>query len=319
MKSRLNRYINGIYTQIDAEALWNALKTDAGQKLAGEEMDRVWEDYTEITTDTQHQQYKAEAWQLLKRTRQRGKPFMLRSSLKYAAILFLVIATGLSIYVFSTSKDDKEISYVTLRVDNGQQKQLIFTDGTKAILNAGSLLSYPKQFESGKRWIKLDGEAFFQVAKDASKPFIVQTNNADIEVLGTCFNVKAHNEDEFVSVTVESGKVQVNMEETVMQLLPGEQLFLDKTNREIHRSHENPEYAKAWISGGLYFKKCPIRSVVNELIRHYNCAIEFEGKIPDEYISGGHENKMLESVLQSIYYATGIKYRKESGKIILYQ
>jgi ferric-dicitrate binding protein FerR (iron transport regulator) len=321
MESRLNRYIKGIYTQMDAETLWNALKTDAGQKLASEEMDRVWEDYTGTTTDTQHQQYKAEAWQILKRTRQQEQPFMLRSFLRYAAILFLLIATGFSIYVFlfSTGKDGKEISYLTLRVDNGQQKQLIFTDGTKAILNAGSLLSYPKQFESGKRRIKLDGEAFFQVAKDASKPFIVQTKNANIEVLGTCFNVKAHSEDEFVSVTVESGKVQVNTEEAIMQLLPGEQLFLDKTNREIHRSHENPEYAKAWISGGLYFKKCPIRSVVNELMRRYNCTIEFEGTPPGEYISGGHDNKTLESVLQSIHYATGIKYRKESGKIILYE
>ncbi|KAA6326740.1 hypothetical protein EZS27_024193 [termite gut metagenome] len=317
--SRLNRYINGIYTQIDAEALWDALKTGTEQKLVSEEMGRVWEDYSGTTTDTQHQQYKVEAWQLLKRTQQREKPFMLRSFLKYAAVLFLLIATGLSIYLFFTGKDDQEIPYITLRVDNGQQKQLIFTDGTKVILNAGSRLSYPKQFESDKRRIKLDGEAFFQVAKDISKPFIVQTKNTNIEVLGTGFNVKAHNEDEFVSVTVESGKVRVNMEEAIMQLLPGEQFFLDKTNREIHRSRENPEYAKVWISGGLYFNKCPIRSVVNELIRHYNCAIEFEGKVPDEYISGGHDNKTLESVLQSIYYATGIKYRKESGKIILYE
>jgi ferric-dicitrate binding protein FerR (iron transport regulator) len=157
------------------------------------------------------------------------------------------------------------------------------------------------------------------VAKDASQPFIVETQSVAIEVLGTSFNVKAHNEDEFVSVTVESGKVQVNMEEAMMQLLPGEQLFLDKTNREIYRNHENADNSKTWISGGLYFNKCPIRSVVNELMRRYTCTIEFEGKIPDEYISGGHDNKTLESVLQSIYYATGIKHRKEADKIILYE
>ncbi|MDR3269270.1 MAG: FecR domain-containing protein [Tannerella sp.] len=316
---RFERYINGLYTQADAEALWATMQSGDGYAQSGEVMDRVWNEAVQIPSEARYRQYRSEAEQLLKRLRRQEKTFSLLTLLKYAAMVCVVVATGLAVYTFSGGESKQEVACRTLRVAHGEREQVIFSDGTKVILNAGSSLTYPGKFEHDKRVVHLDGEAFFDVAKNRSRPFIVQTKSADIEVLGTSFNVKAHDEDEFVSVTVESGKVRVNMEDAVMQLLPDEQFFLDKTKNEIFRKHANMEKTKSWISGELYFNKTPIRSVINELMRHYNCIIAFEGgQMPAEYISGAHDNKTLDAVLNSIYYTAGIKYRKETGKIILY-
>ncbi|MDR2119260.1 MAG: FecR domain-containing protein [Tannerella sp.] len=320
LNDRLDRYVRGLYTHADVEALREALACGEGYEQAGEAMDRVWDGYTDAPTALQQQQSGDEARQLLKRLRRQEKRNSFRRMWKYAAAVLLALAAG-TYYLLSSGESDEETLRMTVQVEYGKQERLTLPDGTKVTLNAGTLFSCPQSFRGGKRIVQLNGEAFFDVARNRSKPFVVQTADADIEVLGTSFNVKAYAEDEFVAVTVESGKVKVNMEDAMTQLLPGEQFFLDKTAREIHRNRENTGKIKSWTSGELYFNKTPIRSVVNELMRRYACVIEFEdGTLPDEYISGAHDNKTLEAVLNSIHYTAGIKYRKEAnGKIVLYE
>jgi ferric-dicitrate binding protein FerR (iron transport regulator) len=321
LNDRLNRYVNGLYTHADAETLQKAWACGEGYEQTSEVMDRVWDDYSDVPTPLQQRQSEDEARQLLKRLRRHEKRISLRRMWKYAAAVALLILASGMLYFLSSGGSDKEIPYMTIKVEHGKQERVTLPDGTKVILNAGTAFSCPQSFHGEKRTVKLDGEAFFDVARNRSKPFVVQTGNAGIEVLGTSFNVKAYGEDEFIAVTVESGKVKVNMEDAMMQLLPGEQFFLDRTTHEVHRNRENTGKTKSWISGELYFNKTPIRSVINELMRRYDCVIEFEdGKIPGEYLSGAHDNKTLEAVLNSIHYTTGINYRKEeNGKIVLYE
>lgn len=320
LNDRLNRYINGLYTRADVEALREAMARGEGYEQTGEAMDRVWDEYSDVPTPLQQRQSRDEARQLLKRLRRREKHVSLRRIWKYAAAVLLILACGTG-YFLSSGRTNDEIPCTTVRVAHGKQERLTLPDGTKVILNAGTAFSCPQSFRGEKRTVQLDGEAFFDVARNRSKPFVVQTGDADIEVLGTSFNVKAYGEDEFIAVTVESGKVKVNMEDAMMQLLPGEQLFFDKIGNEVYRNRENTGKTKSWISGYLYFNKTPVQSVINELMRRYDCVIEFEGgKIPGEYLSGVHDNKTLEAVLNSIHYTTGIKYRKEeNGKIVLYE
>jgi ferric-dicitrate binding protein FerR (iron transport regulator) len=322
--TEIERYIDGTYRCADAEALWETLKPGSDVAQLEEAMEQVWDDYAGTTTNDQYLQYKNEARSLLERSRHRkGRLFSLRSWMKYAAIVLLVLTTGITGYhlLSSSGSDQAETPLMTLHVvDYGKKEYVTLSDGTKVILNAGSQLTYPQRFEDTRRVVRLDGEAFFEVAKNQAKPFIIQTSNAAIEVLGTAFNVKAYDEDEFIAVMVETGKVQVNTEEAMMQLSPGEQFLLDKTNHEIHKNRENIAETKSWIYGGLYFNKTPIHSVINELTRRYNCSIEFEkGLVTDDYISGAHDNRTLEAVLKSIYYATGINYRKDKNKITLYK
>lgn len=317
----LKRFINGIYSRKDADRIIELFRSQQHTKEVDEEMDHVWQSaQAEKTTYLQHERYTAEARMLLNRICKEEKKFSFVSLLKYAAILVLVFSVGLGVYQFSQVADLQNMTYTEIRVKNGEHKQVILPDGTKVILNAGSFMKYPERFAEDFRQIEMDGEAFFEVVHDEDKPFIVSTKDASVKVLGTSFNVKAYDADEQILVSVRSGKVQVDMTDAMMRLLPDEQLVFSRKNGEIQKRNESARHATVWIDGGLYFNKTPIRSVAKELERMYNCKIEFSGNVPyDNYIYGEHDNKSLESVLKSIQYSTDIKYRKEDDKIIFYK
>lgn len=315
------RFVDGLYTHDDAERLLNSLQNNRYQAGINEIMDDVWisSEYR-LPTSAQKEEYKEEARRLLKRIQKEERRFSFLSLLKYAAMFVAVLSVGWSIYQFSWTSELDDLVYTEIRVKKGEHKQATLPDGTKVVLNAGSYMKYPERFISDFRLIEMDGEAFFEVTHDESKPFIVRTKEADVRVLGTSFNVKAYNTDEQVLVSVRSGKVQVDMPEAMMRLIPNEQLVLDRNNGEFRKKNEDVNRVISWIDGGLYFNRTPVRSVVMELRRMYNCEIIFQsGATYNEHIYGEHENKSLESVLKSIQYTTGIKYRKEGSKIILYK
>lgn len=317
----LKRYINGLYTRKDAYRILELLRTHQHTKEVNEEMDLVWQSAPiKEPTTLQHEQYTTEARKLLSRIRKEEKEFSFVSLLKYAAVIVFVLSVGLGIYHFTGITHIPQIAYTEIQVKNGEHKRITLPDGTKVILNAGSYMKYPEQFTPDSRGIEMDGEAFFEVVHDEEKPFIVSTKDASVKVLGTSFNVKAYDVDEQILVSVRSGKVQVDLTDAMMRLLPDEQLVFSRKDGEIQKRNESARHATVWIDGGLYFNKTPIRNVVKELERMYNCEIELSGTKPyDNYIYGEHDNKSLESVLKSIQYTTDIKYRKEGNKIIFYK
>ena len=320
----LTRYTDGVYTQSDAKNVLDCLNSDEETSLLEDKMDQLWNEYSsgESKSPALYQEYKSEAHQLLKRIQKPEKVFLPASLLKYAAAILVLFALGAGIYYMSADKEKSytEISYIQIAVDKGKHKRIQLPDGTSVILNAGSVIRYPEVFDPETRLIELNGEAFFDVKKDASTPFIVNTQDADIRVLGTSFNIKAYHEDEQLMVSVQSGKVQVDMPESMTRLIANEQLLLDKGNGEFQKKKEDIKRVKSWIHGGLYFNRTPIHSVVLELQRMYNCEIVFDPhSVYDEYIYGEHDNKSLESVLKSIQYSTDIRFKKEGERYVLYK
>lgn len=317
----LKRFISGIYTCEDANRIMDMFRSQQYTKEINEEMDLVWQSVPEEeTTSLQYEQYIAEARALLTRIRKEERKIPFGSLLKYAAVFALFVSVGFGVYQFTRITDMQNMAYTEIRVKNGEHKRIVLPDGTKVILNAGSFMKYPERFTQDFRRIEMDGEAFFEVVHDEDKPFVVSTKDVSVKVLGTSFNVKAYDMDEQILVSVRSGKVQVDMTDAMMRLLPDEQLVFFRKNGEIQKRNESARHATVWIDGGLYFNKTPICSVVKELERMYNCKIELSGDKPyDDYIYGEHDNKSLESVLKSIQYSTDIKYRKEGDKIIFYK
>lgn len=317
----LKRFVDGLYTHDDADRLLNSFQDNQYPVGIGEVMDDIWISSEERQpTFAQQEQYKEEARQLLNRIQKQEKRFSFLPVLKYAAILVVILSAGWSIYQFTRASTLEDLVYTEILVKNGEHKHITLPDGTKVILNAGSSMKYPERFIGGSRLVEMDGEAFFEVTRDESNPFIVRTKDADVRVLGTSFNIKAYGEDEQLLVSVQSGKVQVDMPEAMMRLHPNEQLVLDKHNGEFRKKNENANRVTVWMRGGLYFNRTPVRSVIQELERMYNREITFTpGETYNEYIYGEHDNKSLESVLKSIQYTTGIKFRQEGSKIVLYK
>ena len=156
-----------------------------------------------------------------------------------------------------------------------------------------------------------DATGIFHWLEYRLQTFIVRTARFDVRVLGTCFDVKAYSSDEVVSVDVESGKVQVDLPEAMMRLQAKEQVSINTLSGEYSKRRDERDVA-VWRKGGLRFSSTPVRDVAKELERMYNCRITFaEGQEFNNLISGEHENKSLEAVLQSMEYTSVIRYRKE--------
>lgn len=317
----LKRFVDGLYTRKDADDLLKHLHAGKYNTEISEAMDTVWEEMEEDEVSSlQHQQYREEARLLLSRIRKPEKRFSFIPYLRYVAIVAVILSIGWGGFRLIRSNQEKVLTYTEVHVKNGEHKRIILPDGTSVTLNAGSYLRYPREFITDVRRIEMNGEAFFEVTRDEEKPFLIHTKDADVKVLGTSFNVKAFDMDEQLTVSVQTGKVQVDLPEAMMRLLPDEQFVMDKTKGEFQKRNEDARLSTVWIKGGLYFNRTPIRTVVNELVRMYNRTIEFApGAEYDDYIYGEHDNKSLEAVLKSIQYSTDIKYRIENDKIVLYK
>lgn len=317
----LSKYVNGIYTKEEFENLIAFARKREDDKLFEQNMDKLWSDAESIKdTASQTKTYEEDAKKLLNQLSHSPNRFTLKPLLKYAAAIALLVLGIWTVYYASGIIMSEELSYVTVSVDRGKRQKIILPDGTKVILNSNTNLKYPADFKGKIRSVEIDGEGFFDVKRDTDRPFIIHTVKADIQVLGTSFNVKAYNEDEEVAVSVKTGKVQVDIENATLKLLPNEQLILEKATNEYRKHQEDIKKVMLWTDGKLYFNRSSIKSVVLELQRIYDCEIEFAPDFTqDEYLYGEHENQSLEAVLNSIKHSTNVNYRKEGSKFILYK
>lgn len=321
IKDTIKRFVDDIYTTKDIDTLSDLRQST---KPLETEMDRCWEDSVHIhTTDTDYEKHKDEAYALLNRLKRKEQKFNFSSFYRYAAVVAVLIVSTISV-LFLVLKEDtiKENAtlYSELYVANGEHKTLVLPDGSQATLNSDSYIRYPAKFTGKTRMIEINGEVFLNVHPDSTQPFIVRTEQVDIKVLGTSFNVKAYTADPLLTVSVRTGKVQVDMPEATMNLRPNEMIILNKDNGEFEKRNVDSRKVSAWMNGQLYFNQTPISVVAKELERCYDCTIEIEGEnLKNELVFGEHSNESLESVLKAIEYAVGIKNRKEGKRIILYK
>lgn len=165
---------------------------------------------------------------------------------------------------------DKMLCIATSR---GMDFEVTLADGTKVWLNAESRLTFPEQFRSDRREVTVEGEAFFEVAKDATRPFLVHTKYFTTKVLGTSFNVMARRQ-ETASVVLVSGKVEVKAAST-LTMTQGEMAAFDNDCKLRKTSVDTYPYVQ-WKDGFFYFEKAPLGDIMRELGRWYNINIVFE-------------------------------------------
>ncbi|MPN14980.1 hypothetical protein SDC9_162309 [bioreactor metagenome] len=236
-----------------------------------------------------------------------------------AGSIAAAIAVIFSLFRLYEDVSRQDIYYECIETTYGERKDITLPDGSMVILNSCSRLRYPTKFTQQTREVRLQGEAFFDVAKDPDRQFVVSAGQFCVKVLGTAFNIKSYDMDEITSVKVDRGKVQIEMPEATMRLSAQERVEVNSLRGTIKKRQDLYETA-GWRKGCLYFDATPIQDVARELEREYNCSIVFqEGQEFDNLISGEHDNQSLESVLQSLEYISGIKYKKNNRHILLYK
>lgn len=214
------------------------------------------------------------------------------------------------------AKDDN--SFNTLSTPTGGQYNIILADGTKVYLNAVSSIKYPTQFNGDKRVVELEGEAYFEVAKNKNKPFIVKSDNQSIEVLGTHFNVHSYNNESVVKTTLLEGSVAVTYKNQKSILKPGQQSDVSESFSKIKVREVDTEEAVAWKNGRFKFDNADLKTVMKQLERWYGIKVEYHGDVSDVRFSGGtFRNKNLSEVLKVLEF-NNIKFKVEGKTVIVY-
>lgn len=174
----------------------------------------------------------------------------------------------------------REAQYATLTTPRAKQQRLVLSDGTRIWLNAASTIRFPSVFNGGKRVVELSGEAYFEVAKDAAKPFVVKMGQNEINVLGTRFNVMSYDNESKVVTTLLEGAVKYSTELKTVVLKPGQETRAGKDGSVELVKNADMELATAWKNGQQMFKRSDLTSIMRQVERWYNVDVVFKNEAP---------------------------------------
>lgn len=226
---------------------------------------------------------------------------------------------------YENSLDPEKLVYNTIKIPYGKKFRLQLSDGTMVHLNAGTTLKYPIKFIAGEnRQVFLDGEAFFDVAKDKKHPFIVNADELNVRVLGTHFNVSNYPEDAATDVVLVEGSVgmyQSNEEFDALKntiLKPGFKGSFNKENAKISTKAVITDIYTSWINGGLTFRNMTFKNIITKLERRYNVTIVNKNeKLANEKFNASFSDESIDKVMSYFNDIHGINYTIKNDQILI--
>ncbi|MEN8115640.1 MAG: FecR domain-containing protein [Bacteroidota bacterium] len=238
-----------------------------------------------------------------------------------AAVLLLSLSlTFLYNYIVNSNKPvevPEKMVFQEISASYGTQINVVLADGTKVWLNSGSSLRFPTSFKnSDKRIVELNGEGFFDVTKDLSKPFTVKTSNLDVKVYGTSFNVSAYEDYESMTVALLEGKVSLiksngNSERELIVLNPNEVVEYNIAEKKgYYSTNEYMRKYTAWKNGQIVFNNDPIEVVTRRLEKWYNVKINISNEqVPNYRFTATFIDESLEQVLYLLSLSSAMEYK----------
>ena len=227
--------------------------------------------------------------------------------------------------VYENNSNLEKLSYNTIKIPYGKKFQLQLSDGTLVHLNSGTTLKYPIKFIAGEnRQVFLDGEAFFDVAKDKKHPFIVNADNLNVRVLGTHFNVSNYPEDAATDVVLVEGSVgmynsneEFNADKNTI-LKPGYKGSFNRENATIMTKPVITDIYTSWINGGLTFRNMTFKNIITKLERRYNVTIINKNeKLANEKFNASFKEESIENVMSYFNDIHGINYTIKNNQILI--
>ncbi|HEY9259559.1 FecR family protein [Chitinophaga sp.] len=216
-----------------------------------------------------------------------------------------------------TSGEASAPLYNTLTTAAGETYPLVLADGSKIWLNAASSIRFPATFAGNERKISLTGEAYFEIAHDAHKPFRIQVKQITVDVLGTHFNINSYADEATINTTLLEGAVKVNSEKGSMQLAPGEQSQVSANGSLKKVTGINTDEIVAWKSGYFQFESADLTTVLRQFSHWYDLEIVYEGKVkPRKFFGMISRHSSLTNVLKMLD-ANNVSYKIEGKKLIV--
>ncbi len=227
-----------------------------------------------------------------------------------ASVLLFLVGGGVFLRSFLADFNER---WVVVKTENETEK-IVLADNSTVFLNANTTLEYPKKFTENNRLVKLDGEAFFNVASDTAKIFIVQTNDLEVQVLGTKFNVKAHSEQHKPSVHVASGKVKVQTNDgQKVELTKGEKAILNKKSQKLQEVKKASPNIMTWHTKKLVYRNTPLTHFQKDLKDWYDVELELNKNLKNCKITADFhvERENIDIVLEVVRTLFSCKSKQE--------
>lgn len=236
---------------------------------------------------------------------------------KWAAAIVLPICIAFFTYYLVDSSQTVGAPFI-VKADKGDKATIELPDGTNVVLNSASQLSYLNNFGENGRRVQLNGEAYFKVAHDEKRAFIVQVGDLEVKVLGTSFNVSAYEDAKDVTVVLLEGKVGVYAQKMSHIMKPGDKIEYNKATHKITATQVHPSDYIEWTKGNIYFEKESLENIMKTLSRIYDVEIRFDSnKLPNEYFTGTIPRGGIQNALNILMLTSPFYYEMDGSVIVL--
>ena len=322
IKSIMERFRQGLASPTEKKILLYYLETDQEEEhmeLFAEMMADLWKDepvYREETAETRAEF--AEILQEIPKDK-KGKPAKIVPYWYYAAAAVLVFSVVSSWFYFQKPEKAMQTTSITWSsktTSDGQKVKIRLSDSSIIYLAGGSTLRWPDQFLKGqKREVILTGEAFFEVKRDTSSPFIVHTGQVSTQVLGTSFNIYAYPKDKNQMISVRSGKVRVssnggNQLKKLADLTAGMRLTYEQQTMDfVVEKGQDAASFNSWIENRLSFRNANLGEITKKLSRYYNIHFDIKGscKFDNYRINASFDNQPVGKIMEQLAMMSGGK------------
>jgi len=279
----VSRVLDNQASAEEAREVANWFSTDEGQECLSARMSEDWKKISEADMcAASHEDDETQARmkeRLLSGIRQEKKRSRLGIMVAASLVVPLVLALSSLVFLTARMKLFAPVMYSNVEVPVGERMQVLLSDGTSVMLNSMSKLTYPTRFGLFSRRVKLEGEAYFSVAKDSGRPFTVESDNLDVMVTGTRFNIKAYRQEP-VRVTLEEGSVLLDDHRLLSySLKPGESAEYNRITGGCRISRPiDMEPVSSWRENRQCFSMAPLDEILHTLERQYG--VSFDVKDP---------------------------------------
>jgi ferric-dicitrate binding protein FerR (iron transport regulator) len=326
MKSRTKQIIEQYFGRQQPENIQRAfffwMKKPVLIQEKEEVLFQLWEELfvsTDLSTEKSYRQVEQKL--KLRKTVQRHRIYLRIA--RIAAMFLIPVLSLMTAWLYVQNQPDADMHLVECYVPHGEVREITLPDQSTVLINSGSIIFYPENFKGKIRNVYLNGEAKFSVSPDQRKPFIVRTNDMNVEALGTVFNVSSFSNNPHTITTLIEGQVGVEVRpvEESFILNPGEQVVFDKKTGMTQLKKARLDYVLAWEKGQLVFQGASLYTIVNELERRYGVVIYLNtnGLCDDKLTVKFLYDESLDEILRTLQQIIkGFKYKIDGEKIYIY-
>jgi transmembrane sensor len=315
---RIIQYLSGESSETETQFLLSWVSESASNKTYYQQVKNIWEITVNSSSLSDISTEKALDKVLTKLSSKKSKKGFVFYWQRVAAVLLVPVMIGSYLWIRSLSGGiTSSVIYNEVYAPFGTHSSIKLADGSKVWLNSGSSLRYPDKFVKRQRTVFLNGEAYFEVKSDKSKPFIVQTSNIAVKATGTKFNVSAYKTEKQISVTLMEGKVTVSNNKLgpnalLSELKPNQHIDFDTLTEKISMTESTDMYKFiAWKDGKLVFRNEPMSQVIKKIGQYYNVDIELIGKELQEYrYRATFQEESLDEILKLLKISSPINYKE---------